>query len=670
MPRLPSALRARRACVCAPASACAAARRPLSSSSAAGAPPPPPGASASGLDLKLVREHAAFLDANARLRRAASASASSAPASGAASGAVAAAHVAFGAAQARADELRRARKGLAARFAPGGGVGGGDGGGGGGGGSGGGVGGGGQAGVARPDAAVEEGRRLKALLAAAEQAQDAARRRLEAAARALPAVSHPDAPVGPESAAVEIMRVGEPQLPPEKRGASLLLSPSLPSPLASAAAVAGAAFSAGSGGGFRLRDHLELCHLLQLADFSRTAAGVAGAGFATLLNDGVELELALVQWALSRLRAEGFTLAAPPDLAFTSLVEACGFNPRSGEGDGEGGGEGDSASGIDSGSGSGGDGGGGDGSKCAASSSPLRDGGLSSAAASQVYSLRGSPLSLVGTGEVPLAGLLAGELLPGRAALPRLLAAVTHCFRREAGGGGAAAAGLFRLHQFTKVEMFCFAAPHAAAQGEADLAEARARLARVREPALAAALADNARGARARAAAARGLPAPFAPHAASDALLAWLVDVQVRLVRELGLRCRVLDMPTEELGASAQRKVDVEAWMPGRRGGGAEARGAWRGAWGEVSSASLCGDFQARRLGVRFRDEAGAAGAPRFAHTLNATGLAVPRIIIALLETHQRADGSVLLPECLAPFMPGGKRLLQPPPAVGAAGTF
>ena len=127
------------------------------------------------------------------------------------------------------------------------------------------------------------------------------------------------------------------------------------------------------------------------------------------------------------------------------------------------------------------------------------------------------------------------------------------------------------------------------------------------------------------------------------------------MVAELGLHARVLDMPSEELGAAAFRKIDIEAWMPGRRA----AAGAAPGTYGEISSASNCSDFQARRLGLRYRLSA-KPGDTGFLHTLNATAAAVPRLIIALLETHQRQDGSVALPSCLWPFMGGQQELRAP----------
>jgi seryl-tRNA synthetase len=405
----------------------------------------------------------------------------------------------------------------------------------------------------------EAARALKAALAEREGALAAACAALDAAAAALPNGTHPAAPVGDESAAKLLGTVGE------KRE-----------------------FLA-----FPPRDHVALGEALGLWDFG-AAARAAGAGFVTLKGAGVALELALVQWAVSRLRGWGFSVLAPPDVALAPLVEGCGFAPRDGAG-----------------------------------------------SASQVYAVEGSPLCLVGTSEIPLAAQFSGSLLPPAAVAgsPLLHGAWGHCFRREAGGAGAATRGLYRLHQFTKVEMFAHVA------GAVPLPPAL-EAAPFKFPHLAAAL----RQWEAAGGGGGGGGAPAAPPcAASEAVFARLVDAQASLLAELGLHARVLDMPTEELGAPAFRKVDMEVWMPGR------------GAWGEVSSASNCTDYQARRLGLRYRWPT-ANSPPAFFHTLNATAAAVPRLLLALVETHQTEAGAVRVPECLVPFM-GGARLLEPPAA-------
>jgi seryl-tRNA synthetase len=410
------------------------------------------------------------------------------------------------------------------------------------------------------------GKRIKEELAALEARLAGALTVLNAAAQRLPSDTHPDAPVGAESAARTIYNLGSPR--------QFDFSP---------------------------KDHVALGTDLGLFNL-KAASAITGSSFALLTGDGAMLELALVQWALSEATRAGFLAVLPPDLAQASLVAGCGFDPRD---------EGEEEAGGDAGEGAG---------------AAAPSGGMS-----QVYRLRDSDLCLIGTSEIPLAGLHAGELLRPES-LPKAYAAFSHCFRREAGGAGSATRGLYRLHQFSKVELFGYVAPGQALPPASPLA-----VDRVQRTALVDALVYKG-GAGAEGA---------APDPVSDGGLAALVDFQVGLLSSLGLSARVLDMPTEELGAAAYRKVDCEAWMPGRGAGGS---------YGEVTSASNCQDFQARRLNIRYR---AAQGDNRFVHTLNATALAVPRIILALLETHQARDGSVALPPCLVPFM-GGRAILTP----------
>ena len=171
--------------------------------------------------------------------------------------------------------------------------------------------------------------------------------------------------------------------------------------------------------------------------------------------------------------------------------------------------------------------------------------------------------------------------------LPVRMAGISHCFRTEAGSAGRESKGLYRVHQFTKVEMFVVARPED-----------------------------------------------------SDAAHEELVRIEERVFNALEVPYRVIDVATGDLGAPAYRKYDIEAWLPGR----GEA-----GDWGEVTSASNCTDYQSRRLKTRFRRK----GAKRneLAHTLNGTAVAVSRAIIALLENHQQADGSVAIPKALQPAM-------------------
>jgi seryl-tRNA synthetase len=179
--------------------------------------------------------------------------------------------------------------------------------------------------------------------------------------------------------------------------------------------------------------------------------------------------------------------------------------------------------------------------------------------------------------------MLAGQIVEAEK-LPIKLCGISHCFRTEAGAHGRATRGLFRVHQFTKVEMFAFTLPEQ-----------------------------------------------------SDAMLDHLRDLECKLFDGLGIPYRVVDTATGDLGGPAYRKFDLEAWMPGR------------GDFGEVTSTSNCTDFQARRLNIRYKNK-GEKGT-HFLHTLNGTAIAISRAIIAVLENYQQADGTIIVPEVLRPFM-------------------
>jgi seryl-tRNA synthetase len=293
---------------------------------------------------------------------------------------------------------------------------------------------------------------------------------------------------------------------------------------------------------FPPRDHVDLGQRLRLFDFE-AGARVAGHGFYFLTNAGVLLELALQRYAVDLLAREGFTLMTTPDLARDTILEGTGFMPRGPE--------------------------------------------------TQIYSIAESDLSLIATAEITLGGAY-HERIFATEELPLKLAGISHCFRTEAGAHGRATRGLYRVHQFTKVEMFAFTLPEA-----------------------------------------------------SEAMHEHLLDLECRLFDGLGIPYRVVDTASGDLGGPAYRKFDLEAWMPGR--------GA-AGEWGEVTSTSNCTDYQARRLGLRFRrpGEKGTA----FVHTLNGTAIAISRAIIAILENHQRADGSVQVPAPLVPWM--GMSVIEP----------
>lgn len=290
---------------------------------------------------------------------------------------------------------------------------------------------------------------------------------------------------------------------------------------------------------FRPLDHVELGQKLGLIDFE-AGARVAGHGFYFLKNEAVLLELALQRYAVDTLLGEGFTPMLTPDLARNEILEGIGYIPRGPE--------------------------------------------------TQIYSIADTELSLIATAEITLGGLHAGQILDAED-LPIKLCGISHCFRTEAGAGGRAARGLYRVHQFTKVEMFAFTLP-----GD------------------------------------------------SDAMLEHLRELECRLFDGLGIPYRVVDTATGDLGGPAYRKFDLEAWMPGR------------GGYGEVTSTSNCTDYQARRLGIRYKVK-GEKGT-RFVHTLNGTAIAVSRALLAILENYQQPDGSVVIPEVLRPWV--GKERIEP----------
>ena len=286
---------------------------------------------------------------------------------------------------------------------------------------------------------------------------------------------------------------------------------------------------------FPPRDHVELGERLDLVDF-QAGARTTGHGFYFLKNEAVLLELALQSYVLKLLIAQGFTPTITPDLARNEILEGVGFIPRGPE--------------------------------------------------TQIYSIENTNLSLVATAEITLGGLMAGQVLEAEQ-LPIKLCGVSHCYRTEAGSHGRATRGLYRVHQFTKVEMFAFT------------------------------VAEK-----------------------SDAMLDHLCQLQCRIFDDLGVPYRVVDTATGDLGGPAYRKFDLEAWMPGR---------GESGEYGEVTSTSNCTDYQARRLNIRVKKN-GEKGT-RFVHTLNGTAVAISRALIAILENYQQKDGSVVIPSVLQPLV-------------------
>jgi len=282
---------------------------------------------------------------------------------------------------------------------------------------------------------------------------------------------------------------------------------------------------------FKPKDHLELTQKLDLIDFER-GAKVAGQKFYYLKNEAVQLEFALINYALGILLKHGFTPYITPDLAQDEIIEGAGFTPRGPE--------------------------------------------------AQIYYIEDSNLGLIATAEIALAGLHSQEIIP-EGDLPKKLAGFSHCFRREAGTYGQASKGLYRVHQFSKVEMFVYSLPED-----------------------------------------------------SDRMLKIILNVEEKIFKGLGIPYRVMDCCTAELGGPAYRKFDLEAWFPGE------------GRFGEITSASNCTDYQARRLGIKVkRNSPAGGGKTEYLHMLNGTAIAISRALIAILENYQKEDGSVAIPKIL-----------------------
>jgi seryl-tRNA synthetase len=275
------------------------------------------------------------------------------------------------------------------------------------------------------------------------------------------------------------------------------------------------------------RDHLELAG--DMIDMER-GARLSGSRFAYLRGDLVMLEFALVRWAFEKLRGHGFEPVVPPVLVREQALYGTGFLPDTEQ---------------------------------------------------QIYRLPDDDLYLVGTSEVALASLHAGEILDG-ADLPVRYAGFSSCFRREAGAAGKDTRGIFRVHQFDKVEMFSFVDP-------ATSVEEHERL----------------------------------------------LSIEESILQALNIPYRVVNIAVDDLGASAAKKYDCEAWLPSQK------------RYRELTSTSNTTDYQARRLEIRHRPD---GGKPEILHTLNGTAVAVGRTLIAVLENGQQEDGSVVLPEVLRSY--------------------
>ncbi|KAK2659804.1 hypothetical protein Ddye_006337 [Dipteronia dyeriana] len=301
---------------------------------------------------------------------------------------------------------------------------------------------------------------------------------------------------------------------------------------------------------FPLKDHLQLGKELDIFDFD-AAAEVSGSKFYYLKNEAVMLEMALINWTLCEVMKRGFTPLTTPEIVRSSVVEKCGFQPR--------------------------------------------------AANTQVYSIDGSDQCLIGTAEIPVGGIHMDSIL-AESLLPLKYAAFSHCFRTEAGAAGTATKGLYRVHQFSKVEMFILCRPEE-----------------------------------------------------SDSYHKELIQIEEDLFSSLGLHYKTLDMATGDLGAPAYRKFDVEAWMPGlgRYGEISSASNCT-----DYQSRRLGIRYRpSEQSSSNPKKGKGNLAPTQFIHTLNATACAIPRMIICILENYQQEDGSVIIPQPLRPFM-GGLELI------------
>lgn len=289
---------------------------------------------------------------------------------------------------------------------------------------------------------------------------------------------------------------------------------------------------------FTPKDHVELAESLDLIDFER-GAKVAGAKFYFLKNELAFLELALTHYVLDLVSKHGFIPIITPDFANRDILAKMGYNPR-----GE---------------------------------------------STQVYNIENSDLSLIGTSEITMGGYHKDELLDEKS-LPRKYVSLSHCYRTEAGSYSKFSKGIFRVHQFAKVEMFMYTTPESAEKSHEEM-----------------------------------------------------LAIEKEIFEGLKIPFRVVDHSTADLGAPSYRTFDLEAWMPGKPN-----KDGSMGDWAEITSTSNCTDYQSRALSIKYKDE---NNKKEYVSTINGTGVAVPRAIIAIMENFQQEDGSIKIPEALHKYL-------------------
>lgn len=295
---------------------------------------------------------------------------------------------------------------------------------------------------------------------------------------------------------------------------------------------------------FEPLDHVELAQKLDLIDFDR-ATKVSGAKFYYLKNELALMEFALIQYALDVVRKKGFTPMITPDLAKREVLEGLGFNPR-----GE---------------------------------------------STQIYNVENTDLSLIGTAEITMGGYHMEEVFEEKD-LPKKYVAVSHCFRTEAGSYSKFSKGIFRVHQFTKIEMFQYVKPEDSEQAHKEL-----------------------------------------------------LAIEREIFEGLNIPFRVVDHCTADLGGPSIRTYDLEAWMPGKPN-----KDGSQGDWAEITSTSNCTDYQARGLNIKYKDK---EGKREFVHMLNGTAISLARALIAIMENYQQEDNTVIIPEILRKYMSGIEKI-------------
>lgn len=282
---------------------------------------------------------------------------------------------------------------------------------------------------------------------------------------------------------------------------------------------------------FKPQDHLDLGKNLNIIDME-AGSKVAGSGFYFLKGKGALLELGLQNYVIQKLIARGYQFQITPDIARNEVLSGTGYIPRGPE--------------------------------------------------TNTYSIENTNLSLIATAEIPLCGQFKDKVIEMKD-LPIKLVGLSHCFRTER-ASGRATRGIYRVHQFTKVEMFVACPP------------------------------ENAESAHQE-----------------------LLDIEMEIFNDLGLPYRVLDIASGNLGASAYRKFDIEVWMPGRGN---------KGEYGEVTSTSNCTDYQSRRLNIKYKSQSFPKCS--YLYTLNGTAIAISRAIAALLENYQTEIGTINFPPRIA----------------------